>query len=331
MAVNSFLMRIAPLVLLLLAIGCTRDAPRDNPFDPNSDLYDTAASLEGQIIRKIPPYNGIPDVEIRLSGSASRYTYTNNDGFFSFRHLPGDSVQIRVHKDGYGSRHTHVSLPDQHVEILLNGRPRTDSLHIRTTHRSHWWPVEDEYMLHIEAWISDIDGMNDIDSVWFSIPGDTTALGTEPPYTDQGSVSGELYDWELSFPITDLAGRVFLCHIRDRDSLHAEPAGASISRFIENSPSPLAPVGDAEAGPLPTLRWDYFDASYTFYYIVEIFRITSGNTAVRVFNREEIAQSVTELTVEDSLPPGSYYWTLGVVDRFGNSSYSREATFSVPE
>ena len=43
-----------------------------------------------------------------------------------------------------------------------------------------------------------------------------------------------------------------------------------------------------------------------------------------------IDPSVTSLSVATELAPGDYFWTLWVVDSFGNRSRSREAGFRVP-
>lgn len=329
--VNSVLMRSLIFIIFILLVGCTADAPRDNPFDPNAEIYKHAVALEGTVIRKAPPYQGIPGAEVRLLNGPGEYQLTDSQGRFRFERLPADTAQLQVNKAGYGEVVRGVPLPARDVEIALNGRPQIDSLRIYTTHRSYWWPVEEEYMLTIEAWSSDADGIGDLDSIWFVVPADSMIVGSSAPFTAGEPVSVELYDWQLSGPVTDLVGRMFTCYARDVDSLISSPAEVSISRFIEGTPVPMAPVGDEQTGPRPTLRWDYFNASYTFYYTIDVYRITAGNTAVHMFGKQEIPRSRTEITLSDSLLPGSYYWTLGVEDRFENSSYSKEATFTVPQ
>ncbi len=318
------------LVWILLVAACTKDAPRDNPFDPNSDVYQYAKTLHGTIHRKIPPYVPIAGVDVKTM-NPSYSTETDAKGYFEITQLPEDSITISISKDGYGKQQIRTLPSDDPLDIYLNAQPVLDTIKLTTNHQSHWWPVEDEYTVTIEALVSDPDGLSDIDSVWFWFSDPPIQLRAGQPFTADGYIKTEFYDWQLETPITDLIGKPLTGLAIDIDSLQSTPVTAYISRFIEATPIPISPVDNSQVGPLPTLRWDYFDASFTFYYSIEIFRITSGNTFTEVFSKDEIPQNTTEFTVTDSLETGSYYWTLGVVDALGNSTHSKEATFTVTQ
>lgn len=330
MPVNFSAMKYVPMLILLMLLGCSRDAPRNNPFDPKSDVYDYAASVRGTVHRKIPPYSGIPDVKVRML-NGTHETLTNDDGEYVLEHLPKGSVTLSVSKAGYGTEQIITATNSNPEDIYLNARPTIDSVRVITTHRSHWWPVEDEYTITINAHIDDPDGVGDLDSVWFQFQIQHIDIPVSGALPADGEVQAELFDWQLDDPVTNLIGDPLNCFARDVDALVSKPVEMYITRFIEPTPVPLSPVDNTEVSSKPTLRWDYFDASFTFFYSVDVFRITSGNTSVLMYSRDAIPQSTAEHTVSDSLPPGSYYWTLGVTDILGNSSHSKEATFTVPQ
>jgi len=314
----------------LLLWGCTKNAPRDNPFDPNSDVYQYAETVRGTIHRKIQPYAPIQGALIETIDR--RYsTESKADGSFEIDRLPDDSVTLYISKDGFGDQQITLAAGSEPVDLYLNAKPRIDSIQLTTNHQSHWWPVEDEYAVTIDAWIGDADGLGDVDSVVFWFENPAIHLDVEQPFPADGHIQTAFHDWQLQSAITDLIGKPLHGYSTDIDLLTSDSIQTFISRFIEASPVPLSPINDSEVGPRPTLRWDYFDASFTFFYHIEIFRITSGNTFTQVFTKDEIPQNITEYTVTDSLQSGSYYWTLGVIDALGNSTHSKEATFTVTQ
>ena len=326
-------MRNSPLILIVAVVflvSCTRDAPRDNPFDPNSDIYQYAHSISGTVQRKVPPYAPVANAEVRIP-SLKFYTTTDAAGHFHLGKIPTDTATVVISRDGYGNWRYSGAMNEFPETIAMNAWPQVDSLQTITTHQSHWWPVEDEYSLTVHCWYSDLDGVTDVDSVRFEIPGPGIHIPLPGLVNAAGYVFAALYDWQLDSPMTDLIGEPVFVQVRDLDSLWSVPQTTYISRFIESTPLPISPVGNQETGPYPILRWDYFNASYTFSFQVQLFRITAGNTATLILKKPDLSQNRTEYTVTDSLPNGSYYWTLGVIDRFRNSSHSKEATFTVAE
>jgi len=329
---DSFRFLILFIVFIgeILLLGCTQNAPRDNPFDPNSDVYQYAETIRGTIHRKIQPY--APIQEALIETSDRRYSATSGaDGSFEINKLPNDSVTLHISKEEFGDQQITLTAGSEPVDLYLNAKPKVDSVKLSTNHQSHWWPVEDEYTVTIDAWISDADGLGDMDSVVFWFEESAIQLDVEQPFPADGHIQTEFHDWQLQSAITNLIGKPLHGYSTDIDLLKSDSIQAYITRFIEASPIPLSPINDSEVTARPTLRWDYFDASFTFFYHIEIFRITSGNTFTQVFTKSEIPQNTTEYTVTDSLQNGSYYWTLGVIDALGNSTHSKEATFMVTQ
>jgi len=83
----------------------------------------------------------------------------------------------------------------------------------------------------------------------------------------------------------------------------------------------------------PHLRWDpyYDDFKYTF--TVEVTKVTATNFRQTVFRATGISPDSLGCQVTTNLPlvqdPEFLYWTIGVVDDFGNTARSLEARFNV--
>jgi|GEM_PF-3536860 len=325
-------MRVSSLIIAsaLILISCTGDAPRDNPFDPNSEVYQYAHSITGEVLRKIPPYNAIPSARVEMEPEGL-VTSTDENGNFRFEHLQHDSLTLLISKEGYGAISINGAVNELPDQYYLNARPVMDSIAVVTNHISHWWPVEDEFEIAFSGWVVDADGITDIDSVWFTVPDAKISLPANGQINDNGMIRVALYDWQMDIPATDLTGMPIYGHVLDSDSLEAMPLETYTTRFIESSPTPTSPAGNEETTGFPVLRWEEFDANYTFYYHVEVFRVSSGNTTTKILGQPQIPKTEKKYSVTDSLANGSYYWTLGVYDIYGNSTHSKEATFTVVE
>jgi hypothetical protein len=315
--------------LLVVITGCARQAPRDNPFDPNSDLYPYSSSIKGTVLRKILPNDPVPRALV-WTEDRQYHTYSDSTGYFELNQLPGDSITLIVTKQGYGEYRSHSELNGLPIQIFLNAIPEVDSVSISTDHHSHWWPEVEEYSAKITLWITDADGIGDVDSVWISIPAISYFLFIQKPYPIDGQIAATLYDWQIyPYPFTDLVGKPFLAYVMDRDSLISYPFSTQISRFIEEIPVPISPSGGESTSSQPRFRWDYFNASFTFAYGIQIYRITEGGTYSLIYQQGDIPQTTSEFSYPDTLLSGSYFWTVSITDNFGNSSHSREATFVV--
>ena len=101
-------------------------------------------------------------------------------------------------------------------------------------------------------------------------------------------------------------------------------------RVVEDTPTTVAPrQGVLLDNGLPLLTWDPFPPQFLFTYRIDIFRDEAG-VAVRVFQISDIAMDVTSRQLPIPLPTGAYFWTVTVIDEFGNQSRSKEAGFLIP-
>ena len=75
-------------------------------------------------------------------------------------------------------------------------------------------------------------------------------------------------------------------------------------------------------------RWERISVPYPATLTIEIFQINLG-IAFKTDIIEKIPINTQSYTYSENLNPGDYYWTVNIVDEFGNSSSSREGTFQI--
>ncbi|NOZ74682.1 MAG: carboxypeptidase regulatory-like domain-containing protein [FCB group bacterium] len=318
------------LSLVLLA-GCTQDAPRDNPFDPENSLYRYAGEISGLVTRRYAPYEPMDSVRVELLPDALT-GYTDAQGAFRFRDLSPGIRTLLLSKPGYAQLTDTMTVASRKISdalFRLNGKPTIDSLRLTTRHIAHWWPIEHEYLLSVDVWVNDRDGVSDVDSVDLTIPELPFGIGLSRENAD-GKYSITIFDSDfLPASFSELPGRNILFSAVDRAQTISDTVRTQIARIITATPATLSPGNQDVVDAQPWFRWSSFDVGYSITYSVAIFRLDDSGIPQFVQGSESLSIATLEWQVSDSLAPALYYWTLTVTDRFGNSSSSKEATFIV--
>lgn len=315
----------------LLWTQCTKDAPRDNIFDPHSDLYRQSGSVTGTITGKYPPFNPIGNVRIELLENRS-HSFSDAAGAFEFSKLLPGSYTLILSADNYVTLEDSVTImsgKETECLIRLNGTPNITSVELVTKHIAHWQPSEDEYVLEVAATISDLDGGLDIDSVRFQIPGwefDTLLTNSAAVGIFTGTFFNDAFGLN-AFP--ELEGEPIRLRCGDKSGDWGEWYPTQISRLIVSVPQTLSPAGLAVVDSLPTLRWSHFDAGFQVNYQVDVFRLDESAIPQFVFASPVMADTTLQWQAESTLANARYYWTLSVIDRYENISVSKEAAFMV--
>jgi hypothetical protein len=121
-------------------------------------------------------------------------------------------------------------------------------------------------------------------------------------------------------------GQPFVFAVRDSATQVTHTFGpAFLFRWLETPPTIVQPDSDQVTGPHPELRWEPYAATFSIDY--SAFMVADTGAADTVW-RTNLPAGVSMITIPDSLPDGSYVWTLVVADTFRNSC-SIEAQFSV--
>lgn len=326
---------VVPTLLLVVAVAsaaCLSDVEHSNPLDPNSNEFEEEGTVEGRATRFYPPYPPVEKAEVRLT-PGPYIAESDPDGSFLFKGIPPGTYSISAVKDGFASFPDTISVSigkaTSDVRVRLNGMPIFKMYELRTVHISRWWPQEDLYFLEILAEIEDPDGVGDLAGVWVEI------LSNEftRPLRETGIVgrfSLSLPDDSLPGPsLHSLQGTDLIVHAQDAVGFVTESEPKSLIRVIDKIPLAVEPqdLSNVDDGR-PNLIWEDAALPFEFTYRIDVVR-DEANVQTVVETITDIPSDVTSYRIETPLASGTYFWTVSVVDTFGNRSRSKEAGFVV--
>ncbi len=326
--------------------GCFGDVEHDNPFDPRSDTYDPAGGITGVVVnRQTQAVSGAEIVIENKEVTASFKTSTDQLGGYAFERVSPGTYDLRVEKAGFArlaDSITVTTFQDLNKNLMLNGAPVFEEVNIRSAHISRVWPPPTDFtLLEIATHITDSDGVIDIERVWIEVPGlsvsDTLSFTEDP-----GVFRKELTAQDLGLnDMQEMLGENILLKARDRLGAVSEQLPQTIARIIADTPQVVSPqAGTVIGDPQPTLAWVCETIPYPFNYQVEVVRIDDviRNTVTVIPNLDPVdvcvdlegsSEQEGNIQVDVSLSIGSYFWTVSIVDDFGNWSRSKEAGFVV--
>ncbi|MEX0747251.1 MAG: carboxypeptidase-like regulatory domain-containing protein [Rhodothermales bacterium] len=318
--------------MLLSSIGCLSDAERSNPLDPLSEDFENVGIFEGLTTRFYPPHSPVRNVEVMLL-PGPYITDSDADGRFVFRNIPAGEYRVSARKDGFVSAPDSIVLvagggnPD--MEIRLDGLPTVTSFELRTVHIDRWWPGE-LFQLEIVAMVEDPDGLSDISLVEFAIP----AFGFRDELSATG-IAGRYQETIVadSLPggnLHALLGKEIVLHVHDAAGFETASDPKFLVRVIDATPVAVEPqaqefIDDGR----PLLVWDDAALPFEYTYRIDIV-LDQANVQNVVLTIADIPPDRTSHQLETPLASGTYFWTISVVDAFGNRSRSKEAGFIVP-
>jgi len=318
-------------LILLLITNCNQNAPRNNIFDPESELYGQTGKLTGTVSSIYLPYSPIPGVKIEIANE-NRYSETDINGQFSFPNLrPGESIVVFSAEGFYQVIDTLDIQAAETLDhqIFMNGIPSIQSVNLKTRHIAHWQPTEDEFMLDVEVGVYDHDGNLDIDSVVFRIPNWNFQRGLVVGLSSSSYVGAYFNDEFNPFAFPEIQGELMQFECRDKSGLWGPIYQTQVSRLIVSTPLTLSPAGLNTVDSLPVFRWSQFDAGFEVQYEVDIFRLDESAIPVHILSSPLLTDTTLQWQIESALAETRYYWTLTVYDRYNNLSVSREASFVV--
>jgi len=308
-------------------MACFEDVSRDNPFDPVNGSRNF--NLSGHVLTFYQPQQAIPQASI-LVQPGNLVTLSDQNGFYTFNNLiPGDYTLV-CQKEGYHTDSATINIQQSADYIfLLDGLPQFEQISIKTHHRSRWFPLEEIYYIEFEIFVNDPDGLGDIHSVNFEIPS-ISFSDTLEEEIDAGKFSVTLFDFQL--PVTSihqLIGRQIYFSAQDDFGSKTSSDAIFLTRIIEMTPHLLNPteLELIEAYPI-MLEWERVSVPYPATLKIEIFQINFG-IAFKVDEIVNIQISEKNYMYAQILNSGDYFWTINIVDEFGNSSSSREGTFHI--
>jgi hypothetical protein len=315
------------LVLLLSFSACIEDVSRDNPLDPANGSTDI--HLTGQVLTFYHPRSAIPQASI-LVQPGNFIMISDEEGFFRFNNLAPGTYTLNCQAEGYQPDSDTITIQNSSDHtFLLDGLPQFEQITIKAHHRSRWFPLEEIYFIEIETFVNDPDGIGDIQSVICEIPS-MSFSDTLQAEIEAGKFSSTLFDSDL--PVASvhqlIGGQIYLV-VEDDFGTKTSSDAKFLTRIIEQTPKLLVPV-DLQTIQSPEIdfQWERVSEPYPATLKIEVFQISLGIA----FKADEIINipiSNTNYIYSQSYSPGDYFWTINIVDEFGNSSSSREGTFQI--
>ncbi|MFQ5825492.1 MAG: hypothetical protein ACE5JB_15745 [bacterium] len=316
---------------LLWQVACFNNADRNNPLDPRSDKFENVGSVTGQTLTIYKPSKVIDDVEIKME-PGPLISMTDSQGQFTFTNIPVGKYYIWASKEGYTSDFDSLIVQlgqTTPIEMNLDGLPIITSQSMITGHISRWWPQNELFLLEIMAQVEDPDGLNDIELVQIQIP-ELNFLDTLEVTQNPGMFRKNLTESQLpGNNLQNILGRNIFLYAQDRAGSQTKSPPNYLVRIIEQTPVTESPQGlEILQVPRPLLIWKPITLSFRFSFRVEVVRIDQGinNT---IWTLSDIDYTTNSVTMADSLVTGTYFWTISVVDEFGNWSRSKEASFRI--
>lgn len=315
------------LILLLIGLsGCVGDAPRDNPLDPQSDRYVPVGSLTGRLVMKNTSA-GIAGAEIvRLSNSAS--VETDSGGYFTVSGLATGLQTFIAVKQNFPNDTFSVTIPaGGSAQIIreLNSAPVVISREI-LTHKIDYVEFFPRYYISVTASVTDPNGIVDLNAVWFAVSTYRFPMEYSPTAknfsvtVEKDSFPTNSIEWLIGKPLT----------IVSMDAQGAVNIGEAftVSRIIENSATPI--TQDTTTGT-PLFKWKPPAVSFNYTSTITVSRRGTETTVWKypgLISFFEELQYPTDGSVAP-LSAGNYFWTITIVDDFGNTSRSQESYFVV--
>ena len=324
---------------LAIGVGCG-DAARENPLDPLADGYRDEGAINGRVTGLYPPFPGRAGVQVRLiplgpAGRPELATRTDSEGRFALHDVPAGPYAVMAEEEGFAGAPDTVTVDVGAVAealVQLDALPVVTEQSLRSVHILRWPPLDPVFQLEVEAAAEDPDRPQDLAGAALVVPnlGFSADLNEVEPGT--GVFSATFDESELPPPgVEALLGQTVRIEARDVAGNAGLGPPQSLVRVIEQSPQPQSPqLRDTVFTPTPALVWQPAQLPFAFTYRVDVFVVNAAGIPTLVERHEEIDPNQTTLTVQEPLTSGeAHFWTLWVVDAFGNRSRSREAGFFV--
>ncbi|KAA3613160.1 MAG: carboxypeptidase regulatory-like domain-containing protein [Calditrichaeota bacterium] len=316
-------LRLLKIFLLILFtnffLSCLDDVPHDNPLDSHNNQ---GFVLQGKVTTFYPPVQTISNAVITLFPDETKF-FSNADGEFEISGLSPGKYTVLCSAEGYAQDSITVDIQSNiNIDFHLDGLPFFENISLTTHHEIHSFQAEDFFFLNIESMVNDLDGIADINKVFFEIP-EVSVIDTLEPSLDAGLFRKWLSIDDLPVStIQTLIGRAFILNVSDDAGTTTQSEKRFLTRVIEQTPSLTAPISfQTEFSDTLIFEWQKLNLSYWFEYTIEISQIIQGSP-VKAQDISNISASENSIAIVNTLSRGDYTWLIKVTDEFGNTSSS---------
>ncbi|RME00084.1 MAG: carboxypeptidase regulatory-like domain-containing protein [Calditrichaeota bacterium] len=322
-----------------IIFACTGPAPHSHPLHPASPTYNSSGQVSGRCRSIYDTSIGIPGVKIILQSVGElmprreMITETDGNGEFLLDAVAPDSYQVVFQKPGFAEDTARFRLRArgrQEINIGLDALPVLNAAAAFTGHALFGNPIEERYYLTFDVQLTDPDRNLDIESVeaHFDSLGIIMPL---LPNTDhsQWHIQVVLDSLQVSQPSAYI-GTPFSYKVKTNTNFKPKQINFGpffLVRFIHQKLEIVFPKNDAIVDGHPVFQWKPVQVPFPFSYRILISRILSPGD----FESTQISDIHADSTYKrpSRLLRSKYFWSISLVDEFGNWTRSREETFEV--
>ncbi len=206
----------------------------------------------------------------------------------------------------------------------MDAFPQISDPHVATSKIDQWWPGP-VYKAVVSASVTDPHGLLDVDTVYVKVDSLTFGMNHIAGNNYQANIDAD------SLPNQDiqwLIGEQLNVYAIDRENGIGQSAGFYVTRIIEVEANPTSPTNLGVTTGYPQFNWNPPTVPFDYVYQLQIYQVNSG-TQTPVGFPIGISSDSVSYNYPDSLTAGQYSWTITIMDNFGNSSTSKEASFQV--
>lgn len=335
---RRFFYSLAGASILALA-ACTTPAEHNNPLDPQSPGFTDSGSIAGQVTSYYQPFQSLAGARIHLLSDGTASMQSDATGKFMFNALPPASYALVAEAPGYAADTASVEVFSRQtstIDFHLDALPLMEAATVTAAHVKTRASASDTDLvfLDIRATVLDPDGPNDIARVRVDMPAfafsDTLARSQAANTWERILAPEELKTASgAGIDPYNLVGTAFQLVISDAPGATVISAPFQLARVIAEEPLPLDPAnGVTVTTGAPQLQWQTPVLAFEHTLTLHVYKVVSGFQTL-LLTIPELAAGSNSLPYPGRLTSGSYFWTVTIVDHFGNSSRSKEATFQV--
>ncbi|MBZ0198230.1 MAG: hypothetical protein K8H86_00065 [Ignavibacteriaceae bacterium] len=325
---NKFYIVLNYIFVILFAVAAVNcNAPRTNPLDPlNPDK--PFNNITGTV--KTISFPNVPLAGVRVYWHNDNvFVETTSVGKFTIDNIRPINGWLFFENDKFVTDSLYIKWDTQkkkEVAVFLNAKPVLDSLQFYSIvlNRFQYSQTTD---LFISTIISDLDGVNDIDSVY--IKNEELNFFKVLSY----NVNTHFYEAKITlgelnlFSIDEVIGKNFEILVRDLQGRIFTAGSSNIKRIINQEIEIIAPANHQEVSSPIYLSWKRFTPGFSFKYFLQI--STDNSPPEIVWQTENISSDSISYKINQSLSPGEYFWTIWAIDEFSNRTRSKPATFTL--
>ncbi len=314
------------LILLILLSFLSCDAPRENPFDPQSPNYfkeEPDRVLSKIVVKHLyPPFNPISNVQI-IEPNLQLFGVTNAKGEITFEHLPADSLTLIAMAERYfPDTLTFAKTANNEYEIFLNAKPQIEEFQLKSFY-NNIYPELSITSLYFSAIVNDLDGPFDI-SVTLHNPEFyfDTVLVRDINNSNLFTIEFNLQDISKDLTPQEVPELNFNIIVKNMNNDSIITDFYSIKRVIAVNLKQLSPTTSQVVRDSVVFKW--VDPELPYGYSINIVLLTLPTFKEIVY--KGIPKGETSFVLKN-LSPGQYNWKLQVEDKLGNICQSNYINF----